>query len=369
MSGRQSQTVVSTVGCLLGVFAFLASTSDVVAFRGGPPAAFDGSPGAFFSSCHACHGNTAGPGSVQVLNFPAKYQANATYNLIVRITDATRSGAGFQASVQAESGSPAGLIQQTDFANTQLNSQVTPFVWRGVQHSGDGVDTAVLNWVSLGNAAEYSFAWQAPSVDVGPVTIWAAGNAINNDLLNTGDLIYLAHQSSTFQSIPRGACCNEVNGNCTEDQPQPDCEADGGRFGGEDSSCASIDPPCLEPTGACCDALAGDCSDDVAGSACVGSHLVWNELSACSEVACDAAIGACCDHDPFGVCLDGVTLAACECATCEWVEAGSCGQLDCDHSSIPAVSDWGVVVLALLLLIGAKVWFGLDQHTTPAQLV
>lgn len=474
--------------------ALLAGTKDAFAFRGGPPAAFDGSPGALFNSCRACHGNTAGPGSVQVLNFPATYQANATYSLIVRIADSTRSGAGFQASVQSASGAPVGLIQRTDFANTQLNSRVSPTVWRGVEHTGGGVSTAVSNWISLGNAAEYSFAWQAPATDVGPVTIWAAGNAINNNFSSSGDVIYLADQTATFQPLPRGACCNEATGACTESQTQADCETGGGRFGGEDSTCASIDPPCVailgaccdegdgqcvngvnfvdctgrwgglgstcvdidpacsavpgaccddltglcseglleadcgdrfggsgstcstiapacvppvgaccdgtdgdcadgvtqvvctgaqlswtigipcaglnppcaEHTGACCDALAGECSDDVPGSSCVGSHLVWSKLAVCSDVACDAAIGACCDHDPFGVCLDGVTLAACGCATCEWVEAGSCGQLDCNHATIPTVSEWGMGVLTLLLLIGAKVGFGRDRRAITA---
>jgi len=67
--------------------------------------------------------------------------------------------------------------------------------------------------------------------------------------------------------------------------------------------------------------------------------------------------GVCCDHDPFGACTDGVTQAACDCPTCEWLKLGSCSELDCPHTAIPTVSEWGLVVLALLLSIGAKLAF------------
>jgi hypothetical protein len=74
-------------------------------------------------------------------------------------------------------------------------------------------------------------------------------------------------------------------------------------------------------------------------------------------VECDAVTGACCDHDPFGACTDGLTQAACDCPTCEWVKLGSCSEVDCPHTAIPTVSEWGLVVLTLLLLTGAKVLF------------
>lgn len=471
------------------VVAFLVSSwvsqRDTLAFRGGPPAAVDGSPAAFFTSCRACHGSTAGPGSVQVLNFPAQYQPNAVYNLIVRIADPTRSGAGFQASVQTSSGSPAGTIIRTDFSNTQLNSRTSPNLWRGIDHTGTGVGTASANWSLLGNAAEYSFNWQAPAGDVGPVTIWAAGNAINNNFSSSGDLIYLTSQTAAFEPIPTGACCDESSGVCSDNVQEANCQGIGERYGGDDSTCDHLDPPCTpipgaccdegsgqcedgvfsadcqgrfggpgsicgdidpvcvavpgaccddltglcldgllevdcgnrfggpgstcatispvcvppvgaccdgtdggcadgltesnctgdqldwtigalcddlnppcaEHTGACCDQLNGVCTDDVPGSACVGTQMAWSKGAACADTTCDAAVGACCDHDPFGVCVDAVTLAACSCSNCEWVQDGSCESLDCAHASIPTVSEWGLVVLAILLLIGAKIGF------------
>ena len=60
---------------------------------------------------------------------------------------------------------------------------------------------------------------------------------------------------------------------------------------------------------------------------------------------------------PSGVCTDGLTQAACDCPTCEWVKLGSCSDLECPHTSIPAVSEWGLVVVTLLLLTAAKIAF------------
>ena len=110
-------------------------------------------------------------------------------------------------------------------------------------------------------------------------------------------------------------------------------------------------------TGACCDLLSGSCAEGVVSSECFGTHRAWTEGAACADVVCDAVTGACCDHDPFGACTDGVTRAACDCPTCDWVKLGSCSDLECSHVSTPAVGEWGLIVLALLLLIGAKLVF------------
>ena len=81
-----------------------------------------------------------------------------------------------------------------------------------------------------------------------------------------------------------------------------------------------------------------------------------------------AVTGACCDHDPFGACTDGVTQAACDCPTCEWEKDGSCSELDCPHNAIPTVGGWGLVVLTLTLLIGAKLAFGRSNQVDPLKL-
>src|SRR6266542_4030036 len=40
------------------------------------------------------------------------------------------------------------------------------------------------------NGASWSFKWTAPAEDIGPVTMYAAGNQANNDGNNSGDQIY-----------------------------------------------------------------------------------------------------------------------------------------------------------------------------------
>jgi hypothetical protein len=92
-------------------------------------------------------------------------------------------------------------------------------------------------------------------------------------------------------------------------------------------------------------------------SECSGTQQTWTKGAPCADAACDAVTGACCDHDPLGACTDGVTLAACGCSTCAWVKLGSCSELDCLHTTIPTVSSWGLAILSLLLMTGAKIRF------------
>ena len=68
--------------------------------------------------------------------------------------------------------------------------------------------------------------------------------------------------------------------------------------------------------------------------------------------------GACCDHDPFGGCQDDRALDECVCRKCEWFQERTCEQIDCTREPIPTVSEWGLVILTLLLLTGAKIYFG-----------
>jgi hypothetical protein len=81
---------------------------------------------------------------------------------------------------------------------------------------------------------------------------------------------------------------------------------------------------------------------------------------------CDAATdscahvparGACCDSWR-GTCEEDAPQAACDCDSCVWTTGEACADVDCEFMAIPTTSQWGIVVLTLLLLTGAKVWFG-----------
>ncbi len=163
------------------------------AFRSGPPPGRNGSTASLGASCIGCHSAGVG-GSVEILGVPTNYEASTTYHLTVHIADAAQAGAGFQLSVEDNAGTHVGTLVITDATNTQPNGG-----W--VNHTFTGVDNSVTNWSGLGNAAEYNVDWVSPASDVGTVTFWAAGNAINNDSSLNGDQVYLTNVSAAF-SLP-----------------------------------------------------------------------------------------------------------------------------------------------------------------------
>lgn len=294
---------------LVGLVAFFVVPSVSLAWRGGPPAGFNGSTASSGNSCQFCHGNTVGNGSVQIIGAPANYAPNAVYNITVRISDPAQSGAGFQISVEDSAGTHRGTLIITDAVNTQKN----PSDMNWVNHTGTGVNNAVANWAGSGNQANYNLQWQAPATNVGAVTFWAAGNAINNDFTSFDDIIYLTNVTSGFGGT--GACCNDTMFVCTEDQTQAACEGNGDRFGGIGSTCATIDPSCAAPTGACCDDGTGICTEGQTQSACeADSGRYGGDASTCATInpPCVAPpTGACCD-DTRGECSESRTQAACE---------------------------------------------------------
>ena len=157
--------------------------------RANPPPGKNGSVASGGATCMQCHGSASGSGSVQILGAPTNYESDAIYDLTVRVADPAQVGAGFQISVEDATGTHVGTLIVSDATNTQPNGG-----W--VNHTSTGVNNSVTNWASLGNAAEYSLQWQAPSSDVGAVTFYAAGNAINDNGGSSGDLIYLTTETA-----------------------------------------------------------------------------------------------------------------------------------------------------------------------------
>ncbi len=175
----------------------LAPGAECLAYRGGPPAGLTGSPASLGASCRQCHGSAAGVGSVQILDAPAAYAPGALYDFRVRIADPNRAGAGFEVSVEAAGGVHAGQIIITDELNTQFAEGFPPAQY--ASHTLDGVANAVADWAAMGSSAEYHLRWRAPMEDMGVITFYAAGNAINNNFANSGDIIYLTSVSAAFQ--------------------------------------------------------------------------------------------------------------------------------------------------------------------------
>jgi hypothetical protein len=164
-----------------------------------------------------------------------------------------------------------------------------------------------------------------------------------------------------------GACCDSApgaggpgpEGVCVDDADEEDDCTGAYLTWHKGLACADV-APCLEVTGACCNTLEGTCTDGALLADCSGAQRVWSEGQLCADVGCDAVLGACCDGDTFGSCTD-TTQAGCTCQKCVWTKLGSCANTACTHEPIPTVSTWGLAVLTLLLLTGAKVYFGRRQ--------
>jgi hypothetical protein len=156
-----------------------------------------------------------------------------------------------------------------------------------------------------------------------------------------------------------GACCDRATGLCTDGVVNDECVGEK-LVWSKDELC--VDVGCERATGACCDGLSGICTDAVLPEACTGEQQVWSQDTSCSAVSCEAARGACCDTTT-GECADGVTLAECSDEGDEWSKNLGCSQVTCEPPFIPTVSEWGLVIMALLLLAGAKVYFGRREES------
>jgi hypothetical protein len=168
----------------------------------------------------------------------------------------------------------------------------------------------------------------------------------------------------------KGACCDhsplaggkEPEGTCRDTYPE-DCTAAQETWS-KGVLCA--DAICIETPGACCEFLKGTCEDGVYAGDCQGTQEAWHKAETCEAVElrgeCEAVLGACCDTDTFGDCQQ-TTQNGCvtNCKTCVWYKLLTCGQITCTHAAIPTVSTWGLAILTLLLLVGAKVYFGRRQ--------
>lgn len=150
----------------------------------------------------ACH--TGNPvnlnGSLEILGLPAEYTPGAEYTVTVRLTSSAT-----QNFIQRRWGFEVTAVSQTDgtgagsFASNSLlvrtgdaRSGSRPYV----SHDGDTFQPGAVSPV------EWSFTWTAPSTDAGNVGFYAAGNAANGNMLNSGDFIYTASAMVQAKPVP-----------------------------------------------------------------------------------------------------------------------------------------------------------------------
>ncbi len=161
--------------------------------------------------------------------------------------------------------------------------------------------------------------------------------------------------------------CNEVSDTCVQQHVN-----EGGICPGDMRFCTGVEkchngncePPgnpcpsgtyCDEPNDECVECLNdghcddGDqCTDDI----CVNGSCTFPDNNSCGS---ENDPGACCDLSS-GTCANNVRRGDCPPPNFVFHNAQNCANIVCDQA-IPTVSEWGLAVLAMLLLIGAKLRF------------
>ena len=161
-----------------------------------------------------------------------------------------------------------------------------------------------------------------------------------------------------------GACCDREWGTCTDDVHDWECTGDQEDWY-KNTACSSVD--CIRHDGACCDHATGTCRDGTYPEDCVGDQERWHKYVDCAAVDCFLHAGACC-YQAAGVCLDGVFEADCK---GDWYkgtpeEPTQCSEVECEKADIPTITEWGLLVLSLLLLTGIAIKFGVRRTETPS---
>ncbi len=146
-----------------------------------------------------------------------------------------------------------------------------------------------------------------------------------------------------------GACCGVGEG-CTAELTLTQCHTLGGTYAGDGTVCGDL--------GACCssDSVCTMTTEECCTLTADGGY--WSETT-CSQTDC-IPTGNCCLGD--GVCGQVGTAAECAVAGGEYQGNGTvCVPGACDtadlHGTIPAVSEWGVAVMVVLLLAAGTIVF------------
>ena len=153
-----------------------------------------GSPGEQTCSQPGCHtgstdnsmGGSVTLTSTDLVNW--EYTPGQTYTLTATVTQQGRSLFGMGLEALLPSGANAGTL--TPGTGTTIKTATI---------SGNSRNNIVHNMNAglTANAHSFTFTWTAPATDVGPITMYFAGNATNNNGAKTGDYIYNASQVVT----------------------------------------------------------------------------------------------------------------------------------------------------------------------------
>ncbi|HEV8483168.1 MAG TPA: choice-of-anchor V domain-containing protein [Blastocatellia bacterium] len=180
---RLKVVCVTIFGTLIATLLLTSGRlTSVRAFSTGPPAGVTGAPGEL--TCSSCHTGPSNTGQFTI-EAPSSYVPGATLSITVRHTnsDTSRRIWGFQLTALTSTAEKAGALQNPGGLGILNND--------GPGNSRQYIQqTLESNFSGQTGGAQWTFDWVAPSTNVGPVTLYAAGNQGNNNGVNTGDQIY-----------------------------------------------------------------------------------------------------------------------------------------------------------------------------------
>ncbi len=183
--------------CSAALAAILIPASLFANLSGADPR-LTGAPGDDPMSCASCHSGAlnSGAGSVKIeLAGGATYAPGVKQRVKVTVTDAGMRRWGFSLSDRVNSNAASG--QAGTLASVDANTRVfcddgnaapcrDPNMVQFITHTMQGTRNGTTGGV------DFELDWTPPSTDVGPVTLYAAGNAANGNGQNSGDRIYTA---------------------------------------------------------------------------------------------------------------------------------------------------------------------------------
>lgn len=181
----------------VGLFCFVLYVGAVRSNQTGPVPGVTGVPAGggiapeptcIQSGCHESFPlNPDSRGRIELSGVPDNYLPGQRYTLTFRIThpDTDRRRWGFEVTaVNLLDYRPAGTLEVTDRRNTQMVTDPLranrQYIGHSVLGTGQG-RTGGFSW---------TFAWVAPSGNVGDVAFYGGGNAANGDSQPVGDKIY-----------------------------------------------------------------------------------------------------------------------------------------------------------------------------------
>ena len=161
----------------------------ILAYEYGPPPGVTGAPGDKTCIQSGCHSGTpnSGPGNVRILlpsGNTGTYTPGQTMQIMVQITDSTKTAYGFQLTARSGSGSAtqAGYLTPGSDGHTQVfcpdgnppvgTACAAPFTIQDIEHTEAGW----MSSIGTSGSYTYTFNWTAPASAVGTVTMYVAAN-------------------------------------------------------------------------------------------------------------------------------------------------------------------------------------------------